>query len=742
LGGDPDGDAVTYNIHFGMDELPPLIVNDWNGNYFNPFELLNGPMEAAQTYYWQIIADDDTSTTDGPIWAFTTATTLPGGPSFSEHIITTDFLNPYHIFPGDLDGDDDIDLVCSGGSEGDLEWWANDGTGNGWVNHTIASDLDYIKNIFVIDLDNDEDLDVIVSGAIRDELFWYENSGTGTVWNFHSIQTSLDAVRSMHAADMDNDGDIDILASVQTARDLILMENTTGDGTLWTQWTIDAEFLGSFDVSAGDLDNDGDLDVAASAHNGRDVVWWESDGSIDVNNWVYHPIDLDFGGAGTIDIADFNGDGWLDILCPSQDENVIRWWENNEPGNEWTAHDVVSYFGSITYTIPVDIDNDGDIDVFGGRPGTDEIRLYRNLDGSGISWYEQYIDQDQDGVSSLAVADLDNDNDLDLICTNAVSDEIVWYETLTYAAPVPFDYLEPENNTYVTNDTVTVRWNQSYSPEGEQITYRVEWAIDELFTRTYYGTTTDTFYTINGLLNQQIDEILDGTSLYWRVIATEIYNSITLGNDGEPWMFISDQPDRPFYFHLLSPTNYTEFPEPEDFPITFVWEAADDNDLIDTVSYTFELSDDPSFSEINVTHVGRDTFFVLDELANGNYYWRIQATDLYDLSTQSLETWTLTVALGVNESSTLPHRYEITELYPNPFNPTLTAVIALPEAASLTVQVYNINGQMIDEIANTNYSAGYQKLVWDGSKFSSGVYFISVSIPDRFSQVRKVVLVK
>ncbi len=69
----------------------------------------------------------------------------------------------------------------------------------------------------------------------------------------------------MFAADVDGDGDTDVLGAAAIADDIAWWENTAGDGTAWTEHTVDGAFDGGYSVYATDLDGDGDTDVLAAA---------------------------------------------------------------------------------------------------------------------------------------------------------------------------------------------------------------------------------------------------------------------------------------------------------------------------------------------------------------------------------------------------------------------------------------------------------------------------------------------
>ncbi len=97
-------------------------------------------------------------------------------------------------------------------------------------------------------------------------------------------------------------------------------------------------------------------------------------------------------------------------------------------------------------------------------------------------------------------------------------------------------------------------------------------------------------------------------------------------------------------------------------------------------------------------------------------------------------------------TSALPERFRIDSIYPNPFNPSTTITLHLPESDNVKVEVYNLMGQLVSTLADREYSAGIHKLTFDAGKVTShasGVYFIHAKAgKESFKQIRKVVLMK
>jgi flagellar hook assembly protein FlgD len=89
-------------------------------------------------------------------------------------------------------------------------------------------------------------------------------------------------------------------------------------------------------------------------------------------------------------------------------------------------------------------------------------------------------------------------------------------------------------------------------------------------------------------------------------------------------------------------------------------------------------------------------------------------------------------------------RKDLYQNYPNPFNPVTKIKFDLPRVkgnSSLKVEVYNVNGELVTELLNTDYAAGRWELSFDATNLASGIYFYKISA-SQFNQTRKMILVK
>ena len=89
----------------------------------------------------------------------------------------------------------------------------------------------------------------------------------------------------------------------------------------------------------------------------------------------------------------------------------------------------------------------------------------------------------------------------------------------------------------------------------------------------------------------------------------------------------------------------------------------------------------------------------------------------------------------------VPKNFELSQSYPNPFNPTTTIRYSLPASSSVTLKVFNILGQEVMRLVDGEQRAGAYAVVFDASRLSSGVYFYQLQT-DAYSNVKKMMLLK
>jgi hypothetical protein len=91
--------------------------------------------------------------------------------------------------------------------------------------------------------------------------------------------------------------------------------------------------------------------------------------------------------------------------------------------------------------------------------------------------------------------------------------------------------------------------------------------------------------------------------------------------------------------------------------------------------------------------------------------------------------------------STAPVDYRLEQNYPNPFNPSTTISFALPEAATVLLNVFDVRGRQVASLVNGRREAGVHEITFEASNLPSGLYLYRLQAGD-YTAVQKMVLLK
>jgi uncharacterized protein (DUF1501 family) len=92
-------------------------------------------------------------------------------------------------------------------------------------------------------------------------------------------------------------------------------------------------------------------------------------------------------------------------------------------------------------------------------------------------------------------------------------------------------------------------------------------------------------------------------------------------------------------------------------------------------------------------------------------------------------------------SNSKPFAFKLHQNYPNPFNPSTNIQFTLPASVNVRLQVFNIQGQLIQTLIDGNVPAGQQNIRFDGSNLSNGTYMYRLETPYGAAS-RKMTLIK
>mgnify|MGYP000176864241 CR=1 FL=1 len=436
------------------------------------------------------------------------ATTL-GGESLAwrEHLIDDPLIAGFALsgsdglVVGDIDGDGLEDIVSVHESDSEYDSSAYDpdyvpdaaghvriafrsAEGLAWDSITLAegADTPAPEDVAIADLNGDGLLDVIVAAELS-HLIYLQNPGPervrqGSAWPrliLPMTQGNGSYIR-VFLADRNDDGKPEALAANKGAQrpgpedyaraTPVSLFSFVGDPLAPESW--DEVELGRFSVPQNaepvDLDDDGDLDVLVGSRGENRLVWFENQSDGTHFRFVEHAIGIVGASASGFNFAyaDMNQDGRLDIVTAvglATLPSTLAWLEQPLRRDlPWISHPIGTLTpDSITGIAAVDIDGDGDSDVFVGSysSGSREedaalsdidlnaamgrLAWFENL-GTAQGWRRHDVSRRVRGMFDKFVArDVDHDGDLDLFGTRGNSypyDGVFWLEQVRSASPL------------------------------------------------------------------------------------------------------------------------------------------------------------------------------------------------------------------------------------------------------------------------------------------------------------------
>lgn len=336
----------------------------------------------------------------------------------------------------DLDGDGDLDIVWANGQGYSAattalkpRMYINNGSGS-FTDETDARApgiTGWFRGVEAGDVDGDGDRDLVLAQDFNKRPMLLINTGAGNFVDETTTRMPTATLSSSRAqfGDVDNDGDLDIAlcnsgtsSRFGTGQPKLYLNNGSGVFTDVTAATLPTGNIAEqMDILFFDVDNDLDLDLFVVSRAGANRLW-KNDGAGRFTNQTGLPTG---GAAYSYDAGDIDGDGDLDLIgINGGSDQLLR---NNGTGTAWT-----NISASISPNTAIDdndsrffdVDNDGDLDYIVGSLGSSE-RLYLNNGTGSFTQNTTIFPTVSDSTIDVKVADFDSDGRFDVITAQGES---------------------------------------------------------------------------------------------------------------------------------------------------------------------------------------------------------------------------------------------------------------------------------------------------------------------------------
>lgn len=296
----------------------------------------------------------------------------------------------------------------------------------------------------------------------------------------------------------------------------------------------------------------------------------------------------------------------------------------------------------------------------------------------------------------------------------------------------------------------TYRWKYEYDLTGLKTAYTYEydyWSImggsntDNVFTYTYTdGNLTNIYETYsyfeyksgegdksskNREYTYSTDYVYDGESKILTESKKSLVESVwediertTWTYDGDTGTGINETFDGDLWVNASKKTRTFDASGNYILEVRDVWTGSE---------WTESQTDDLVYDE------GGDITEVLTKVYNTD-------TSTYDNSKKHIIIYDQPT--GIEEQIFEVQNYTLHQNYPNPFNPVTTVSYALPHDAKVELNVYNLQGQLVQNLVNGKMSKGVHKAEFNGADLTSGMYIYNLKVDGETVQSKKMMLLK
>ena len=733
-----------------------LDVADVSGD--GDFDLLVGAQGSDAIYFIENLTDDNgTESYDSPE-AFTATGMIPT----DVEIIS-------------LDGSNNLDFVVADRGNDGIFWYKGKGGGNpSFESRAQLASVNDLRDMEIADINADGELDIIVQDETPDAVQWLENDKM--VFTAQTIAPDVRGREALAVGDIGGDARPDVVFAIEGDDAISSVENQTATGTWLAPQPVSTppDLTSISDGVAIDLDGDAWDDFVIAADR---LVWYRNQQDGTFSNLRSIDSSTNSGGfflanAFRVRGADMDQDGDNDLVISSL--NSVAWYENrlNETTNDFAAAQTIDGATDRVLDLQLaDLDGDTYPDV-----------VTTDYDDNEVSWYENQLDQatpgfgaeillasgtfEANGAWNLDVDDIDQDGDLDVAFGSQFTDNVAWLENRLNETTNDFAALR----TIGTINSNYGAWTGDFDGDGlPDVLSRASGGADlTIYTNQLDNTSTADFSTptevvsslnsetmavgdvnadnaddiiyINNLPNVNLSEVYSiiaepgqtATGFGSPALVTEDVNNVRkvgladFNQDGLTDVFTVSTNDSKVAWYAntngVLPVELSAFTgRVSDDRVALSWTTASETN---NAGFAIERrEDDGAFAEIGfVAGVGTSAEAQSYQFTDRAVPLEADAV-IYRLRQVDLDG-TISYSSPITVQLALPAQAILHPVAPNPVRSAATLRVSLPQAADMSIAVYDLMGRRVATVVRGYVQEGRMAFPLNVDALASGTYFV------------------